>query len=46
LIEQIADLEAGKEAGTIPDKKYKQEMKDLRFQLSKVIEKLGQPRQA
>src|SRR5436190_13772328 len=42
LIDQIADLEAQKEAGTINDKKYKQELKDLKFQLSKVLEKLGQ----
>ena len=45
LIDQIADLEAQKEAGTIPDKKYKQEMKELRFQLSKLIVRLGKPRQ-
>src|SRR5688572_3206348 len=45
LIERIADLEAQKEAGTIPEKKYKQEMKDLRFQLTRVLEKLAQPRQ-
>jgi hypothetical protein len=45
LIDQIVELEAQKEAGTIPDKKFKQEMKELRFQLSKVIERLGQPRQ-
>jgi hypothetical protein len=44
LLSQIADLEDQKEAGTIAEKKYKQEMKDLRFQLSKAIEKLGQPR--
>ena len=44
LIDQIADLEAQKEAETIPEKKYKQEIKDLRFQLSKILEKLGQPK--
>jgi hypothetical protein len=45
LIDQIVELEAQKEAATIPDKKYKQEMKELRSQLSKVIDRLGQPRQ-
>ena len=41
LIDQIADLEAQKEAGSINEKKYRQEMKDLKFHLSKVLEKLG-----
>jgi hypothetical protein len=41
LIEQVANLEAQKDAGTISEKKYKQDMKDLKFQLSKVLEKLG-----
>ena len=41
LIDRIADLEARKEAGAVPEKKYKQEMKDLRFQLAKVLEKPG-----
>jgi len=41
LIDQIAELEAQKEAGAIPEKKYKQDLKDLKFQLSKVLEKLG-----
>jgi hypothetical protein len=41
LIDQIAELEAQKEAGTVPEKKFKQELKDLKFQLSKVLEKLG-----
>jgi hypothetical protein len=44
LIDQIADLEGQKDAGTIAEKKYKQEIKDLRFQLSKVLEKLGTKR--
>ena len=30
--------------GSIPEKKYKQDMKDLRFQLSKIFEKLGTKR--
>ena len=41
LIDQIAELEAQKEAGTVPEKKFKQELKDLKFQLSKVLEKMG-----
>jgi hypothetical protein len=40
LIDQIAELEAQKEAGTVSEKKFKQELKDLKFQLSKVLEKL------
>ncbi len=43
LLDQLADLESQKEAGAIADKKYKQEMKELRFQLSKILEKTGQP---
>src|SRR5262245_27042860 len=45
LIDKIADLEAQKDAGTIPDKKFKQDLKDLKFQLSKVLEKLGTKRE-
>ena len=41
IIDKIADLEAEKEAGAIAEKKYKQDLKDLKFQLSKVLEKLG-----
>ena len=44
LIEKIANLEGQKDAGGIADKKYKQDMKDLRFQLSKILEKLGTKR--
>ena len=40
LLDQIAELEAQKEAGSIAEKKYKQELKDLKFQLSKVLEKI------
>ena len=43
IIDQIADLEVQKEAGQVNEKKYKQELKDLKFRLSKVLEKLGQP---
>jgi hypothetical protein len=41
LLDRIAELEAEKEAESITEKKYKQELKDLKFRLSKVIEKLG-----
>src|SRR5262245_35684768 len=41
LIDKIAELEAERETGTIAEKKYKQDLKDLKFQLSKVLEKLG-----
>ena len=33
-----------KDAGTIAEKKYKQELKDLKFQLSKVLAKPIQPK--
>ena len=44
LIDTVAELEAQKESGAISDKKYKQDLKDLKFQLSKVLEKLGTKR--
>ena len=44
LIDKIADLEAEKRAQTIAEKKYKQDLKDLKFQLSKILEKLGTKR--
>jgi hypothetical protein len=40
LIDRIAALEENKEAGTISEQKYKQELKELKFHLSKVLEKL------
>jgi hypothetical protein len=40
LIDSIADLEEQKEAGTVAEKKYKQDLKDLKFQLAKVVDKL------
>src|SRR5712692_3699883 len=33
VIDQIADLEAQKEAGAVNERKYKQDLKDLKFQL-------------
>src|SRR5262245_29937192 len=41
LIDRIAELESEKESGSVDDRKFKQELKDLRFQLSRVVEKLG-----
>ena len=41
LLDEIADLESRKEADDISAQKYKQEMKDLKFRLSRVLEKLG-----
>ena len=41
LIDKIADLEAEKDGGAIAEKKYKQDLKDLKFQLSKILEKLS-----
>ena len=41
IIDKIADLEAQQDAGAIPEKQYKQDLKDLKFQLTKVLEKLG-----
>ena len=41
LLDQIARLEEQKESGAIAEKKYKQDLKDLKFHLSKILEKLG-----
>src|SRR5688572_13067886 len=38
ILDQIAELEARKESGAITEQKYKQELKDLKFRLSKVLE--------
>ena len=44
LVDKIADLEAQKDAGAVNEKKYKQDLKDLKFQLSRVIGKSGTKR--
>jgi hypothetical protein len=44
LLGKIADLEAQRQAGALAEKKYKQDLKDLKFQLGKVLEKLGAKR--
>src|SRR6185295_5288998 len=41
IIDRIADLQAQKDAGNIAEKKYKQDLKELKFQLAKVLEKTG-----
>ena len=41
LLDQLADLESQKESGAIGEKKYKQDLKDLKFHLAKVLERLG-----
>ena len=43
LLDSIAELENKKDAGQITDQKYKNEMKELRFRLSKVLEKIANP---
>lgn len=46
LLDEIADLESRKEADSISPQKYKQELKNLKYRLSKVLEKLGAGNQA
>ena len=41
LLDRIADLEEQRETGKINDRKYKDELKELRFQLSKVVDQLA-----
>ena len=41
LLDKIADLEGQKEAGKISDRKFKDELKELRFQLSRIMDLLG-----
>ncbi len=40
LLDQIEDLQTQNEAGTIPEKRYKQELKELKFHLARVLEKI------
>jgi hypothetical protein len=39
LIARLAELEAQKETGAIAERKYKQELKDLKFHLAKIVGK-------
>ena len=41
LLDQIVELEGSKEAGAITEQKYKHAVKDLKFRLSKILERLG-----
>ncbi len=41
LIGQIAELEEQNEAGAISEKQYKQELKELKFKLSKVLDRIS-----
>jgi hypothetical protein len=41
ILDEIAELETRKEADAISAQKYKQELKDLKFRLSRILEKLG-----
>ena len=41
LIDLIAGLESRMEAGSVTEQKYKQDLKDLKFRLSKILEKMG-----
>ena len=46
LLDKIAELEADKEAGNVPDNRYKARMKTLRNDLASVLERLRQSRSA
>ena len=41
LIDQIADLQSRMEAESISEQRYKQDLKDLKFRLTKILEKLA-----
>ena|ERR1051325_4253304 len=41
LLDEIAHLEEEKDSGEVSEKKYKQDLKELKFRLGKVLEKLG-----
>jgi hypothetical protein len=41
LLDEIARLEDQKDSGAIAEKKYKQDLRDLKFHLGKVLERLG-----
>jgi len=43
LLNKIVDLENRKEDGQINDQQYKRELKELRFRLAKVLEKIARP---
>jgi hypothetical protein len=41
ILDEIARLEEQKDSGAIAEKKYKQDLRELKFHLGKVLEKLG-----
>jgi hypothetical protein len=41
LLTEIANLEARKESGAVSEQRYKQDFKDLKYRLAKIIEKLS-----
>jgi hypothetical protein len=41
ILDEIAHLEDQKNSGAIAEKKYKQDLRNLKFHLGKVLEKLG-----
>jgi len=41
LLDRIAHLEEQKDAGAIGEKKYKQDLKELKFHLGRVLDKLA-----
>jgi hypothetical protein len=41
LLDKIAALEERRESGHVGEKQYKQELKELKFYLSRVLDKLG-----
>ena len=43
LLNRIAELETRKESAGITDQRYKHEMRELRFRLMKVLEKIAHP---
>jgi hypothetical protein len=43
-LDQIADLESRKEAGTLSDQRYKREFNNTRLRLAKILEQIEQSR--
>jgi hypothetical protein len=41
ILDEIARLEDQKSTGALAEKKYRQDLRDLKFHLGKVLEKLG-----
>ena len=41
ILDEIARLEDQKDLGAVAEKKYRQDLRDLKFHLGKVLEKLG-----